>query len=256
LRRSALLLVGVALLAGCAGSQQPAKPPVVTIDGGTALEQDLMKEVIRGFDPKTIGSVKIERQASGPALDLSMTHALAGDARVRPGWEDWIVAAAFAHRLVLHGFQPTIKLVEPDSGDQIYPRHERNPNPKLASAAQARATADRFRSAAERAGANVVEVHAGRPYGIAPSVTLQVSNPARFLENKLWQLLKVYDRNRNTYEGYYVGIVDEQGREVLEAGNSTRVQGGSYWVRPDLDSCSPIMHSHPAMAPQPPPCPA
>jgi hypothetical protein len=226
----------------------------VTIEGGSALERNLMKEVIRGFGPQTISSVTIERQGAGPALDLSMAHTSAE--HVKPRWEDWIVAAAFARVLFLQGVHPTIKLVEPDSADQIYPRHERNPDPKLASAAQARATADRFRSAAERAGANVVEVHAGRPYGIAPSVTLQVSNPARFLENKLWQLLKVYDRNRNTYEGYYVGIVDEQGREVLEAGNSTRVQGGSYWVRPDLDSCSPIVHSQPAMAPQPPPCPA
>jgi hypothetical protein len=87
-------------------------------------------------------------------------------------------------------------------------------------------------------------------------VTLSVSDPASFLKNRLWRLLKAYDRGRNRYEGYYIGIVDANGKAVLEAGNSTRVQGGSYWVRRDLDSCSPIVHSSPGGAPQPPPCPA
>jgi hypothetical protein len=228
----------------------------VAYNGGTPLEQKVMRQVVRGFAPRAITSVTISQSLPGPAIDLSMTHDPAAGRRVRSLWEDWIVSAAFARRLVDRGIHPTVTLTEPDSGDQIYPRHERNPNPSLASAAQARAIVERFRRASLRAGARVVEAGAGRPYGLAPRVTLSVGDPASFLKNKLWRLLKAYDRGRNRYEGYYIGIVDANGKAVLEAGNSTRVQGGSYWVRRDLDSCSPIVHSSPGGAPQPPPCPA
>jgi hypothetical protein len=210
--------------------------------------------VVRGFGPQTISSVTIERQGAGPALDVSMAHTSA--AHVKPGWEDWMVSAAFARRLVANGVHPTVRLIESDSDDQIYPRHERNPSPKLASPTNARSVLNRFRRAALGSGAEVVEASAGRPYGTAPSVTLRVANPAGFLKNKLWHLLEAYNRDRNSYEGYYLGIVDGGGRDVLETGTSTRVQGGSYWVRPDLDSCSPIQHGGTPFGRQPPPCPA
>jgi hypothetical protein len=215
-----------------------------------------MREVLRGFGPRSITSVTIRQSLPGPEINVAMTHDPGAARHVRSGWEDWIVSAAFARRLVLHGLHPTLTLTEPYSGDQIYPRHEHNPDPKPASAAGARATVDAFRNASLRAGARVVEARAGRPYGVAPEVTLSVGDPASFLKNKLWRLLKIYDRGRNRYEGCYIGIVDAAGKTVLEAGNSTRIQGGSYWVRPDLDSCSPIVHSSPGGAPQPPPCPA
>jgi len=184
-----------------------------------------------------------------------MAHDPGAGRRVRSLWEDWIVSAAFARRLVGRGIHPIVTLTEPESRDQIYPRHEHNPDPKPASAAQARAVVDRFRHASLRAGAEVLEASAGRPYGLAPRVTLSVRDPARFLKNRLWHLLTVFDYGRNHYEGYYLGIVDARGRAALEAGNSTRVQGGSYWVRRDVDSCSPIQHSQPTTAPSPPPCP-
>jgi hypothetical protein len=228
----------------------------VQITGGTKLDRMVMRQVIRGFEPKTITSVGIYRTGSGPAFDLAMAHGPA--VHVRPQWEDWMVSAAFARRLVGRGLHPTVVLTEADSGDQIYPRHEHNPDPTLASAAQTRSLVSAFRRAAIRAGAQVVDVTADRPYGLAPSVTLRVSDPARFLKHRLWHLLKVFNRKRNRYEGSYIGIVDAQGRDVLDAGNSTRVQAGTFWVRPDLESCSPIMSLGSIGLPgtQPPPCPA
>jgi len=257
LRRSGLLLAAAAVLAGCAGSHRAA-PNVasVKIEGGTPLEQRLMRQVVRGFGPRAITSVAISQSLPGPAIDVSMAHDPTAARHVRFGWEDWIVSAAFARRLVGRGLHPTLTLTEPDSGDQIYPRREHNPDPKPATAAQARAVVDTFRRASLRAGARVLEASAGKPYGLAPRVTLSVADPARFLKDKLWHLLQVYDERRNEYEGYYLGILDSHGGTVLEAGNSTRVQGGSYWVRPDLDSCSPIVHGGTPLQPQPPPCPA
>jgi hypothetical protein len=226
------------------------------IDGGTPLEQKLMRQVVRAFGPKAITSVRISQSLPGPAINLSMTHDPAAARHMRFGWEDWIVSAAFARRLVGHGLHPTVTLTEPDSSDQIYPRREHSPDPTPASAAQARALVDRFRRASLRAGARVLEASAGRAYGLAPSLTLRVLDPAWFLKYRLQSFLARYDRGWQQYEGSYLGIVDRDGRLVLESGNSTRIQAGTYWVQPDLDSCSPISHGTLLNAKLPPPCPA
>jgi hypothetical protein len=138
----------------------------------------------------------------------------------------------------------------------VRPREFHTPDPQPASAREASTTAAALRKASIRSGAQLVEARVGRPYGLTPSLTLRVLDPARFLRYRLRSLLAYYSRNLERYEGQYLAIVDGNGRLVLETGGSTRIPAGSYWVRPDLDSCSLIAHGIPLHAKRPPPCPA
>jgi hypothetical protein len=51
----------------------------------------------------------------------------------------------------------------------------------------------------------------------------------------------------------FVELLDEQGRFAWSAGRWSN--GGMVHSRPDLDQCSPIVHSQPVGV-TPPPCPA
>jgi hypothetical protein len=206
-----------------------------------------MRKVVQGLKPRTIRSVTIAKSpprwwSIRSAIDLTVNQLPA--AGLRPTWERWMLAGAFGRRLIKRGQRGTITIISNDDavGERVQPREFHTPDPKPLRSREARAVAVTLRAASRRAGARVLEAAARTPYGTAPSVTLSVEHPARFLKFKLSDLLKIYDRDRNRYEGYYLGIVDSSGRRVLELGSSTRMQSGSYWVRRDLDRCSPIAH--------------
>jgi hypothetical protein len=167
-----------------------------------------------------------------------------------------MLAGAFGRRLIAHGLKGTITLNDGQLGGRMRPRVFHIPDPAPASTDEATNVGTVFRTAAVNAGAHVLEARAGNPYGLSPTVTLTVSHPAAFLKHQLRHLLEIYNRHRSAYEGYYVGILDERGRRVLEAGNSTRYPSGAYWVRRDLSNCSPITTLGTPFGRQPPPCSA
>ena len=86
-----------------------------------------------------------------------------------------------------------------------------------------------------------------------PVVTLEAADLASYMKHDLRRFL---DRI-----GYFepealafVELRDEDGRFAWSAGRFPN--GGMVHPRPDLDQCSPISHSQPALAKPPPPCPA
>ena len=85
-----------------------------------------------------------------------------------------------------------------------------------------------------------------------PAVTLQSSDPAAYMKHDLRGFLGRI--------GYFepdaiafVELVDEHGRFAWSAGRFPG--GGMVHPRPDLDQCSPIVHSQ-LVGSKPPPCPA
>jgi hypothetical protein len=91
----------------------------------------------------------------------------------------------------------------------------------------------------------------------APAIVLAVGDPAGFLKYRLRGFLAQLHSINGLYGDDYVGVVDASGRFVWENGR-VHLPGtfaGSLWIRPDLDSCSPVVHSQPVTASQPPPCP-
>jgi len=115
-------------------------------------------------------------------------------------------------------------------------------------------------TAARRARAQLVAVRfyrasSGRP---APAVVLAVSDPAPFLKHRLRGFLTRLQQINGVYGDDYVGVADSNGRFVWENGRAhlPGTFAGSLWIRRDLDSCSPVVHSQPALAEPPPRCPA
>lgn len=86
-----------------------------------------------------------------------------------------------------------------------------------------------------------------------PVVTLESADPAWYMKHRLRGFL-----NQIGYFGpnrlAFVELLDENGRFAWSAGRFAN--GGMVHPRPDLDQCSPIVHSQPHLQKPPPPCPA
>jgi len=115
-------------------------------------------------------------------------------------------------------------------------------------------------TAARRARAQLVVVRFYRASSgrAAPAVVLAVSDPAPFLKHRLRAFLTRLQQINGVYGDDYVGVVDANGRFVWENGRAhlPGTFAGSLWIRRDLDSCSPVVHSQPALAEPPPQCAA
>ncbi|MBA3376780.1 MAG: hypothetical protein H0U00_13380 [Actinobacteria bacterium] len=108
--------------------------------------------------------------------------------------------------------------------------------------------------AARRSGARALEVTVlalsdGRR---VPAVTLEAADPASYMKHQLRGFLERIGYFKPTALAY-VELRDEHDRFAWSAGRFAN--GGMVHPRPDLDQCSPIVHSQLALA-KPPPCPA
>ena len=113
--------------------------------------------------------------------------------------------------------------------------------------------------AARRAHADLIGLrfYRARSARSATAVVLAVSDPAAFLKYRLRGFLAQLHSINGLYGDDYVGVVDTNGQFVWENGRAhlPGTFAGSLWIRPDLDSCSPVEHSQPVTASSPPPCP-
>jgi hypothetical protein len=119
--------------------------------------------------------------------------------------------------------------------------------------------ADRIRAAARASGATPLDVAFlsrvdGGQRRVYPVVTLETAAPAEYLKHGLRGFLRAIGYLApNSGYGAFVEVVDERGKFVWAAGRFSN--GGMVKIRPDLDSCSPIVHSQ-LVGANPPPCPA
>lgn len=113
----------------------------------------------------------------------------------------------------------------------------------------------KIQRAARASGARALEVTvlAWRGDRRAPAVTLEAADPAAYMKHHLRGFLdEIGFFERDTFA--FVELHDEHGRFAWSAGRFRN--GGMVHPRPDLDQCSPLTHSQPALAKPPPPCPA
>jgi hypothetical protein len=100
--------------------------------------------------------------------------------------------------------------------------------------------------------ASVEELRALTTPGLAFAMTLQVDDPAAFLKHRVRSFLDLLYPPRVPLLGFYVGLEDARGRLVWAT--SRLPNEGAVFAIPRLDSCSPVVHSQPALR-KPPPCP-
>lgn len=83
----------------------------------------------------------------------------------------------------------------------------------------------------------------------APDLVVATATPAAYLKHRLGTVLRVVRSGR---DASFVEVVNRKGTKIFEF---SYVPGeGSLYVRPDLDRCSPVMHSE-LQGNSPPPCP-
>jgi hypothetical protein len=123
-----------------------------------------------------------------------------------------------------------------------------DPSAPAANSADATKRARSIRRAATEPGVQIVSLKIyttpDLAPALAPALELAVSRPAYFLRHQLKPILP-HLTGKGSAPAYYLRIVDARARNVLEwRGSPARGKfpnEGSLYVRPGLESCSPIV---------------
>ena len=254
---SALLRAGGVLVEGsggiCAGSDRVffspyvrgfvASPPPTVCDGQIRL---------RGFD---LGGIKLEPVGHGVRL---------GSAYVRGVYRNGVLTVIAQGQPRHQQLKPALGVLSglrrvgttPLSGDERAWLNKVK-HPSTASVAfagggklrltrsQATALRRKVLTAVAASGATLIRLTI-RP---APDLVVATATPAAYLKHRLGNVLQVVRSGR---DASFVEVVNRKGAKIFEF---SYVPGeGSLYVRPNLDQCSPVMHSELQGNP-PPPCP-
>lgn len=114
------------------------------------------------------------------------------------------------------------------------------------SASQATALRRKVLTAVGASGAKLIRLTI-RP---APVLVVATATPAAYLRHRLGNVLHAVGSGRDASS---VEVVNRQGAKIFEFSYAPG-KGGSLYVRPALDQCSPVTHSELVGKP-PPPCP-
>jgi hypothetical protein len=272
-----LAVIGIAVAAaGCAGdgdeggaevTTAPAEsrpvPKLVTattVEGGSAQERDLLREVVAGLEETSLREIAIrpaaERRETEGGRAMAITFTTIPAATVRRQWDEWIVAGALSRRLLAADLPAEVDAQDDRGSFTARPRLDGKPDPQPLSQAREDVIVNALRNAASKAKAEVVTLDVHRPYGAAVALTVAPEATAAFLKNQLRALLQSLEAQRTRLEGIYLAVLDEEGKLALEWASWTRNPAGVYWVRRDLANCSPIRQSEPPGTEPPPACPA
>ena len=102
------------------------------------------------------------------------------------------------------------------------------PSPPAASVASF------VRTAAMRAGLDIVSVDVLQPEQPAPELRVKTRDPAGFVANATPIAYRIFGNPPN-YEGYYLRVDDEAGAPVFIQATDFRIGAGHEWIRPDID---------------------
>ena len=233
----------VAVLAGCGG----AEARDVRIAGGTVAQRQLLRELVRRSDTRTIRELRLLPRAvrrGGARLQLT------SDGGAAAYVEEALVAAEFVRASRQRGL-PFVGSLVFDTGaarGDVVPLFETRPADERQVGDYVRAV----REAATRSGADVEELRTPAVSLEALVLRLRVDDPARFLKYRAPELVEALRLAPPRFVGYGVDVVADAGR-FFSFGSLPN--GFTVFVRPDLEGCSPIDHSRPASAPLPR-CPA
>jgi hypothetical protein len=266
-------VAAMAALAACGGERQsgdasgawpaierPFAPNETAIEGGSQAQRAALRELLERMGSTGIVRLVVERpndewkpQPDGSVM-LSVTPADQHDSEAQ--WEAAVLAGAFDERSRADGLPQLVAYNGPDGGSRIagLPGEEGEPTAR-GPAPDVEALRESVRDAVTAHGARVtgfrVAVLNARPVA---ALGLQIDRPAEFLLQRLPFVLAALPR---ALGGTYVEVRNDQQERVLASGwfDAGHVAGGLLWVKPQLDSCSPIAHSQPALAEPPPACP-
>jgi hypothetical protein len=259
-----LALVVTPLLAASGAARESSasgEPTVVYVSpsdlttkivGATPKQEEILREALSGVGDERIDTITVEEPEPGwgsapddVGLRISPRPEAARD--MRAGWEAWLIANALAVRSHELGLPSIAYMAEPGEasaiGEAAYEMARRGTKEKVDAFVR------RIEAESKRAGAQVQEIQVLKPLDYALAITLRVSDPAEFLDHRA---PKLFVRLGEPPGDFDLRFVDSDGNRISE--NWHALSGGSVWIRPDLDGCSPYLVSRPTTY-KPPPCP-
>jgi hypothetical protein len=260
--RITLPAVAVALLVAACGPAREtsagADPTIVSVPpeeltteivGATPKQEEVLLKALLGVGDRRIETITVaEDNWAGKPGDVSVSFRPRPKAAddMRMPWEAQMIGEAFALRSRELGLPSVASIAVPGMASAV---GALNPDPVARTEERVSAFADRVVKEAELADAEVRQIEILRPLGYAVAVTLQVSDPATFLDRRA---LRLFERLGEPPGEFDLSIVDSDGARVAENWNAGST--GSVSVRGDLDGCSPYLVSRP-VSHEPPPCP-
>jgi hypothetical protein len=240
--------------------ERPLPPSETEIEGGSQAQRAALRDLLTRLGSTGILRLAIERsndewkQVAEGSVNLTITPVDQRDSQAQ--WEAAILAGAFDERSRAEGLPELAAYNGPDGSSRVagLPGGEGEPTVRGA-APEVDSLRESVRAAVSAQDADItgfrVSVLNSRPVA---TIDLRTQKPAEFLRRQLPFILAALPR---TLDGSYVGVRDEDDNRVLESGwfDAGHVAGGLLWVKPQLDSCSPIAHSEPALAEPPRACP-
>jgi hypothetical protein len=218
------------------------------IVGASPQQKEILLASLSGVGDRRIQTITVAKAdpewgvPDGVGLKFTPRREAADD--MRTSWEAFLIGDAFARRSRELGLPKVAYVSAPNVGASAIGEAA-----GASKEEEIKAFATRLREEADRAGAKVREIEMLKPDGYAIAATLQVSDPAEFLDQRAPDLLQRLDVPPRDYD---LRIVDSNGDRVSENWNAAN--GGSVWVRGDLEGCSPYIVSQP-ISYEPPPCP-
>jgi hypothetical protein len=274
--RRFMLIAALAVLAPACGSGLQAgeekegvsvvvegSPSDVTakIVGATPRQESLLREILAGLEPTLIDEIRIApaRHPWTPfkpnSVIVSLRYAdspLEGLGR----WEAELLAYAFATRSRLTGLQPVAGYEVASDGAALDGPEE--PEPDTRRPIDRAELTEALTEAARSNGAEVLNVRIVEPMNLAAVLMLKVEAPASFLKDRLDGLTRSLPSDDVRVDGFYIRIVDRQGRFVWfsRSASGDAVSSWTSGARKDLRGCDPTPRFGGPPDPPPPPCPA
>lgn len=256
----AVALVPVAL-AAYVGSKSANEPAAGQVVGGSADQRSLVRDILNAVDTDRIQHVSIEKP------DPAWKPLEPGDVAVRvwtvpktdgrAKWEAVLVAVAFADRSQEEGLPRVVAMEHRGVGTRL--AAPADAEPPLIRGTCAPLSESEASSLALEHGAELVELEAFEPWGLAVSLGLRVDDPARFLRDQMRGLENALHERLRECSGTFFELVDENGAFVWRAWmvRGTSLIAASSRTRPDLEGCYESGLSRPSLlGDEPPPCPA
>jgi hypothetical protein len=255
------LAVALALLVAACG---PAKdmssgvtPTIVSVPpgeltteivGATPEQKEILLDALSGVGDRRIETITITEAEPGWGNDDGIAVSFKPRAKaaddMRFSWEAFLIGDAFSERSRELSLPPVAYVSIPGETSALG-----QPAEHRGTQAAVTAFVIRLEKASKRAGVDVREIEVLRPLGFAVAVTVEVPDPANFLDQRASDF---FDRLGEGPGDMDLRFVDSKGGRISESWSSG--SGGAVSVRPDLEGCSPYLVSRP-MTHDSPPCP-
>jgi hypothetical protein len=213
------------------------------IVGGSGAQRRLLREILASLGPTDVRQLRLVRVHGGVKLQAP-AQAVRG-VFDRAAFEAWVVGAAFFYR---SADQRLPHVVEVSAGQVGFPTNNAGPRPPRATASSVAATRRQMHRLVLASGAHVVNLAVRTPDALAVVLRVRVNNAARFLQDRLRDLVLGARAHETRYDGLLVEVDDARG--VAWASANTPL-GGEEYRNPSLRRYDPFPPPGPQALGQP-----